>query len=54
MKVEYNRRVYGIENGFGCSKCALVKNKCLGDIGRCFLSFNEILVYNNYSQLFEL
>lgn len=55
MKVEYNNRVYGIgTNYFGCSKCALAKYKCLGNIGRCFLLLNEIFVYDDYSQLFEL
>lgn len=55
MKIEYNKRAYGIGNScFGCSECVLVKDKCLGNIGRCFLSLDEIFIYNNYSQLFEL
>lgn len=58
MKIEYNKRVYEIGNScfalFGCSECALVKDKCPGDIGHCCLSPNEIFVYSNYSLLFEL
>lgn len=55
MKIEYNKRVYEIGiTCFVCSKCALIRDKCLGDIGQCFLSLNEIFVYSNYSQLFEL
>lgn len=55
MKIGYNKRVYGIGNTcLGCSKCALADNTCLGNKGYCFLSLNEIFVYDNYSQLFEL
>lgn len=53
MKVEYNKRVYRIGNGY-CAKCALVNDKCLGDIGQCFLYLDEILIYSDYSLLFEL
>lgn len=52
MKVEFNKRVYRIGNGY-CSKCVLGRDKCIGDIVRCFL-FNENFIYDNYSLLFEL
>lgn len=55
MKIEYNKRVYRIGKSYlGCSECALIRDKCLGDIGHCFLPLIEIFVYDSYSQLFEL